>query len=143
MTALKMSIETGVSFFLTFCCNITPIPGITDNYCIMENFKKSGKNQNKLRTIYSKNHKYFKSSRPTVQFYWFLPKKSVLFSILLSLSFLNFCINLYNKLDFESNFAFYIKDNMPVLRLIEQLFDHHNTPATGKETKHHSLAIRT
>ena len=124
MTVLKMSIETGLSFFMTFCCIITPIPGIIDNCCIMENFKNLRKNQNKLRTIYPKNHKYFKSSKPTVQFYWFLQKKSALFSIFLSLSFLNFCINLYNKLDFESNFGFYIRDNIPVLRLIEQLFDH-------------------
>ena len=27
---------------------------------------------NKLRTIYLKNHEYFKNSKPSVQFYWFL-----------------------------------------------------------------------
>ena len=49
----------------------------------MENSKKknkkknSGKNKNKLRTIYHKNHENFKNSKPRVQFYWFLYKKSV------------------------------------------------------------------
>ena len=38
----------------------------------MENFKKSGENKNKLRTIYPKNHENFKNSKPRVQFYWFL-----------------------------------------------------------------------
>ena len=37
-----------------------PISGIIDYYCIMENLKKSGENKNKLRTIYTKNHKNFK-----------------------------------------------------------------------------------
>ena len=32
-----MSIKTGLFFFLTFCCIITPISGIIDHYCIMEN----------------------------------------------------------------------------------------------------------
>ena len=51
-----MSIKTGICFFLTFCCIITPISGIIDQYCIMEKiFKKSGKNKNKLRTMYPKN----------------------------------------------------------------------------------------
>ena len=30
--------------------------------------KKSGKNKNKLRTIYPKNHENFKNSKPRVQF---------------------------------------------------------------------------
>ena len=42
-----MSIKTGLLFFLTFCCINTTISGIIDHYCIMENFKKSGKNNNK------------------------------------------------------------------------------------------------
>ena len=51
------------------------ISGIIDHYCIMENFKKLGKNKNKLRAIYPKNHENFKNSKPRVQFYWFLYKK--------------------------------------------------------------------
>ena len=41
----------------------------------MNIFKKSGKNKNKLRTIYPKNHEHFKNSKPRVEFYWFLYKK--------------------------------------------------------------------
>ena len=45
--------KTGFFFFLTFLCIITPIS--RDKYCIMENFKKiSGKNNNRLRTMYPK-----------------------------------------------------------------------------------------
>ena len=36
-----------------------------------------GKNKNKLSTMPSKNHENFKNSKTTVQFYWFLLKKSV------------------------------------------------------------------
>ena len=35
----------------------------------------SGKNKNKLRTIYSKNHGNFKNGKPRIQFYWFLHRK--------------------------------------------------------------------
>ena len=77
-----MSIKTGLFLFLTFCCIITPISDIIDHYCIMENFKKSGENDNKVRTIYPKNHENFKSSNPRVQFYWFLYKKVVAYLIL-------------------------------------------------------------
>ena len=49
-----MSIKTGLIFVLTSCCIITPISGIIDHYCIMENKNKLGENKNKLRTIYSK-----------------------------------------------------------------------------------------
>ena len=67
-----MSIEAGL-FFPTFCCIITPISGFIDHYCIMEKFKKkSGANENKLRTIYPKNYENFKNSKPRGQFYWFL-----------------------------------------------------------------------
>ena len=38
-------------------------------------FKKLEKNKNKLGTIYPKNHEYFKNSKPSVQFYWFLKKE--------------------------------------------------------------------
>ena len=62
-----MSIKTGLFFFLTFFCIITPISGIIDHYCIMENFKKSRENKNKLRTIYSKNYENFKNRKPRVQ----------------------------------------------------------------------------
>ena len=44
----------------------------------MENLKKkkkSGKNKNKLRTIYPESDENFKNSKPRVQFYWFLFKK--------------------------------------------------------------------
>ena len=34
--------------------------------------KKLVKNENKLRTIYPKNHDNFKNSKYRVQFYWFL-----------------------------------------------------------------------
>ena len=67
-----MSIKTVRFFFLTYFCIITPISGIIDHYCIMENFKKSRENKNKLITIYSKNHENFKNSEPRIQFYWFL-----------------------------------------------------------------------
>ena len=73
VTVLKMSIKAGLFVFLTFCCIITPISGIIDNYCITEN--KKGKNKNKLRTTFPKNHEKFKNSKPRVQLYWFLYKK--------------------------------------------------------------------
>ena len=42
----------------------------------MENFFKiSGKNKNKLRAIYPKNHENIKNSKPRIQFYWFLQKR--------------------------------------------------------------------
>ena len=34
-----MSIETGLFFFLTFCCIIIPISGIIDHYCIRLDLK--------------------------------------------------------------------------------------------------------
>ena len=34
----------------------------------MENFKKSGENKNKLRTLYPKNQENLKNSKPRVQF---------------------------------------------------------------------------
>ena len=37
--------------------------------------KESKKNKNKLRTVYTKNHENFKSSKPKVQFYGFLHEK--------------------------------------------------------------------
>ena len=33
--------------------------------------KKTGKNKNKSRTIYPKNHENFKNNKPRGQFYWF------------------------------------------------------------------------
>ena len=67
-----MRINTDL-FFLTSCYIITPISGIIDHYCVMENLKKkSGKNKNKLRIIYPKNHENFKNCKPRVQLYWFL-----------------------------------------------------------------------
>ena len=42
-----MSIKTDLFFFLTFCFISTPISGIIDHYCIMENLKK---NREKIRT---------------------------------------------------------------------------------------------
>ena len=46
-----MRIKTSL-FFLTFCCIITPISGIGDHYCIMENKKEIGKKKDKFKTIY-------------------------------------------------------------------------------------------
>ena len=43
----------------------------------MENYKKTGENKNKLRTIYPKNHENFKNRKPRVQLYWFLQKRRV------------------------------------------------------------------
>ena len=58
-----MSIKTGLFFFLTFSCIITPISGIINRYCIMENLiKNSGKHKNKLRTIYQKNHEILRAA---------------------------------------------------------------------------------
>ena len=34
----------------------------------MENYKKTGENKNKLRTIYPKNHESFKNRKPRVHF---------------------------------------------------------------------------
>ena len=67
-----MSIKTGLFFFVTFCYIITPIFGIIDHFCIMENLKKSGKNKNKLRTIHPKNHENFKNIKPRFKFYLFV-----------------------------------------------------------------------
>ena len=39
--------------------------------------KRSRENKNKLRTIYPKSHGNFNNSKPRLQFYWFLYKKSV------------------------------------------------------------------
>ena len=58
-------------FFQTFCYIIIPISGIMGHYSMMVNYNKNQK-KNKLRTIYSKNHENFKSSKPRLQFYWFL-----------------------------------------------------------------------
>ena len=57
----SMSIKTGLFFFLTFCCIITPISGIINYYYVMENWKKknSGENKNKLRKMYPNNHEKF------------------------------------------------------------------------------------
>ena len=41
-----MSIKTGLCFFLSFFCIITPMSGIIDYYCIIENLKK---NRGKIR----------------------------------------------------------------------------------------------
>ena len=59
--------------FWSFCCIITPIYGIT----VLWKIKKIRKNRNKLRTIYPENHESFKNSKPTIQFYWVLLKKSL------------------------------------------------------------------
>ena len=64
-----MSIKTGLFFFLTFCCIITPISGNTNHYCVMGNLKKF------LRKIYPNNHKNYKNSKSRIQFYRLLQKK--------------------------------------------------------------------
>ena len=55
-----MSIESGLFIFLTFCCIITAISGVTDHYFIMEKFLKNRGKNNKLKTTYPKNHENFK-----------------------------------------------------------------------------------
>ena len=42
---------------------------------------KIGKKQNKLKTIYPKNHENFKNSKPRIQFYWFEDSQVSLSSI--------------------------------------------------------------
>ena len=52
---------------------IDPISGIKDHYCTEGKIeKKLGKNKNKVRTIYPKNHENFKNRKSRVKFYWFL-----------------------------------------------------------------------
>ena len=63
-----MSIKTGLFFFLTFYCIITPISGIIKNMyhrslLYYGKFKKSGENKNKLRAILTKNHENLKTAR--------------------------------------------------------------------------------
>ena len=53
VAASEISIKTGIFYSLNFCCS-----GIIDLK------KKLGKNKNKLRTIYPKNHEKFKNSKP-------------------------------------------------------------------------------
>ena len=59
-------------FFLTFCCIILRFLVLKIITVLWEIFKRSGKTKNKLKRIYPKNHERFKSSKPRVQFYWFL-----------------------------------------------------------------------
>ena len=47
MLVRKMNIKTDLFFFLTFCCIITPIFGIIDHDCIMEDLKKIQKKKGK------------------------------------------------------------------------------------------------
>ena len=83
----EMSNKGSIFFCLNFCCIITPICGIADHFCIIENFKKiSGKNKNKLRTMYPKNPENFKNSKSRVQIYRFLSKRKVIFLVLVNAS---------------------------------------------------------
>ena len=75
LTVVKMSIKTGISLFLTFCCIITPTFSIIDHYCNMKNFKRIG--EKKLRITYPKNHENFKNSK--VKILLFLIKKECKF----------------------------------------------------------------
>ena len=52
---------------------MTPIFGIIDHYCIIENYK----NREKIRIVFPKKSEKFKKSKSTVQFYWFFLKKCV------------------------------------------------------------------
>ena len=54
--------STDLFFFLTFRCIITLVSGIIDHYCITENLKKKSGENNKLRTIYSKNQKILRTT---------------------------------------------------------------------------------
>ena len=47
--SFSMNIKTGVFFFLTFCCIITPISGIINHYYVMENFKKIGRKKEQIK----------------------------------------------------------------------------------------------
>ena len=51
----SMNIKTGLFFFLTFCCIITPISGIINYYNVLK--KNLAENKNKLRKMYPNNHK--------------------------------------------------------------------------------------
>ena len=44
-----MSIKTGLFFFLSFCCIITPISGIINHYCVMENLGKIGRKYEQIK----------------------------------------------------------------------------------------------
>ena len=59
-------------FFLTFYWIILRFLVLKIITVLSENFKKSGKTKSKLKRIYPKNHESFMSSKPRVQFYWFL-----------------------------------------------------------------------
>ena len=66
-----------VFFSLTFCYIITDFWYYRSLIYYGKLRKKSEKNKDKLRGIYTKNHGNFKNSKPRVQFYWFLQKKSI------------------------------------------------------------------
>ena len=55
----SMSIKTGLFFFLTFHCIITPISGIINYYDDMENWKKKSGEKGKLSKKYPNNHENF------------------------------------------------------------------------------------
>ena len=98
-----MSVKVGLFFFLTFCCIIISVSGIIDHYCFMENFKKVGKNKNKLRLMYLKNPENFKNNKPSVQFYWFLYKKKECIHICNNFIFI---FNLEKVQSYRRNFQF-------------------------------------
>ena len=83
MTVLKMSIKTGLFFFLSFFLSdffflFFLLYHYSDFWCYRsllyygKFLVKSRKNEKKLRTIYPKNYENLKNSKPRVQFYWFL-----------------------------------------------------------------------
>ena len=45
----SMSIKTGLFFFLSFCCIITPISGIINHYYVMENLGKIGRKLEQIK----------------------------------------------------------------------------------------------
>ena len=48
-----MRIKTGLFFFLSFCCIITPIAGIIDRYCITENIKNNRGKWEQIKNKYT------------------------------------------------------------------------------------------
>ena len=78
-----MNIKTGLFFFLTLCCIITPISDVIDHICTeikkyWEKIRTNSKNcKLTVRTIYHKNHENFKNSKYWVSLYRLCYKKSV------------------------------------------------------------------
>ena len=73
--------------------------------------KKYGKNKNKLRTIYSKNHENFKNIKPRVQFYWFELQYIINYQT---------CVWIFT--DYRKQFIIHICMDLFSIKLISKLF---------------------